>query len=400
MFRNLFLMILSLTLLACGGKNAQPEPVVEAGPVEPEYPVTVPFEAGVGVDRQMVLSEIADSVQYIPLETNDKCLIDFINSGQVVKTGKYWFISGGTRLYQYTIDGKFVRTIGSKGGGPGQYNYFHHVNVNEESGLIYMLTTSWKINVYNFETGKFLYDIKIPDRETTQFAMLNDSVVATFLLNSSGQQKERIYISDLKGDTLNTFYRSDLFETRSGTRWLMTSGIDRYMFHYDNKVCYKEFYNDTLFVVTAEKLEPRYIIDLGKYAIPMDCRMEACDGDWKTYATVAAPYIRNQVIETDSLIFMPYNYWAGEKQRERHMVLYDKSAKECFSIPGGYIQNDFPGALPLRPATSLDKNLVVSVWEVEDIMKEAEKNPAVLEHPRLKGLTEDDNPVLMVVYLK
>ena len=27
---------------------------------------------------------------------------------------------------------------------------------------------------------------------------------------------------------------------------------------------------------------------------------------------------------------MPYNYWAGEKQRERHMVLYDKKAKECY----------------------------------------------------------------------
>ena len=71
-----------------------------------------------------------------------------------------------------------------------------------------------------------------------------------------------------------------------------------------------------------------------------------------------------------------------------------------FSVPSGYIKNDFPGALPLRPATSLDRNILVSVWEVGDLMKEAEKNPAVLEHPQLKKLTEDDNPVLMVVYMK
>ena len=56
--------------------------------------------------------------------------------------------------------------------------------------------------------------------------------------------------------------------------------------------------------------------------------------------------------------------------------------------------------MPLRPATSLDRNTLVSVWEVGDIMKEAEKNPEVLEHPQLKKLTEDDNPVLMVVYMK
>lgn len=77
-----------------------------------------------------------------------------------------------------------------------------------------------------------------------------------------------------------------------------------------------------------------------------------------------------------------------------------QKAKECFSVPGGYIKNDFPGALPLRPATSLDRNTLVSVWEAGDIMKEAEKNPGVLEHPQLKKLTEDDNPVLMVVYMK
>ena len=90
----------------------------------------------------------------------------------------------------------------------------------------------------------------------------------------------------------------------------------------------------------------------------------------------------------------------GTQDYQYLLDLIDKKAKECFSVPGGYIKNDFPGALPLRPATSLDRNTLVSVWEVGDIMKEAEKNPGVLEHPQLKKLTEDDNPVLMVVYMK
>ena len=337
MYRNVFLFSVVMLLSACAGKNVEQPVTDEVEPMEPEYPITVPFEAGVGVEREIKLSDIADSVQYVPLETNDKCLIDFINSGKVVKTGKYWFVSSNTRLYQYTADGKFVRNIGSRGGGPGQFNYFQQIDVNEDTGLIFMLTTSGKVNVYEMATGKFLYDIKIPDKETAQFAMLNDTLVVAFMLNSSGQQKERIYISGQKGNILNTFYRSDLFEVKSGTRWLMMSGIDRYMFRYKDLICYKEFYNDTLFVVTEKELQPRYVFDLGKYSIPIDCRMEACDGDWKTYNTVAAPYIRNQVIETDSLLFMPYNYWAGEKQRERHMVLYDKKTKECFSVPSGYI---------------------------------------------------------------
>lgn len=113
-YRKVFLLSVVVFLSACAGKNVEQPVTVEFEPVESEYPITIPFEAGVGVEREIKLSDIADSVQYVPLETNDKCLIDFINSGKVVKTGKYWFVSSNTRLYQYTTDGKFVRNIGSR----------------------------------------------------------------------------------------------------------------------------------------------------------------------------------------------------------------------------------------------------------------------------------------------
>ena len=99
-YRKVFLLSVVVFLSACAGKNVEHPVTVEFEPVESEYPITIPFEAGVGVEREIKLSDIADSVQYVPLETNDKCLIDFINSGKVVKTGKYWFVSSNTRLYQ------------------------------------------------------------------------------------------------------------------------------------------------------------------------------------------------------------------------------------------------------------------------------------------------------------
>lgn len=397
--RNLFWIALAFILAACGGKQAeQKEQLHVAEVTEPLYPIVIPFEDSIRVERDIKLSDLADSVVYIPLETDDDCLIDIIMSGNIIKTGTHWFLSSNTRQFQYTLDGRYVRSFGSRGGGPGEFNYIQQTDVNEQSGLLFLLTTSGKINVYDIKTGKFLRAMKIPSVDTQQFAMLDDSTAVTFLPNNNGQQRERLFISGLRGDTLHTFFRSDLFEVRSGKRWVMGSSTDRYLFHYADKVCYKEYYNDTLFVVTPQSLEPRYIVDLGKYSIPVHCRMEACDGDWKTYNSLAASYIRTQLIETDSLLFMPYNYWAGN--RNRYMQLYRKSTGECFSVPGGYILNDFPGALPLRPVTAVSGNILVSVWEVGDIFKEAEKNPAVLQHPVLGKLDEDDNPVLMVVYLK
>ena len=84
-YRKVFLLSVVVFLSACAGKNVEQPVTVEFEPVESEYPITIPFEAGVGVEREIKLSDIADSVQYVPLETNDKCLIDFINSGKVVR---------------------------------------------------------------------------------------------------------------------------------------------------------------------------------------------------------------------------------------------------------------------------------------------------------------------------
>ena len=388
-----------LLLISCGGKQSGNQ-TPEAEVIIPEFPQVVPFEAGIDTVKEVLLSQIADSVQYLPLETNDNCLIRYLNDGNIFRTTKYWFLPYSEALFQYTIDGKFIRKIGRRGGGPGEYNYIVRIDVDEEKGLVYMLNTSRKINVFNMETGKFLYAMTVPSIETFGFAMLNDSLAASFIPNLNGKMKERIYLSGLKGDTLNTFYRTDTFEVRSGTRWSTMSSYDRFVFHYDNQVCYKEYNNDTMFVVTETELQPRFIFDLGKYSIPTDCRMEACDGDWNRYNEVAAPYIRYRAVETEPYLFIPYSYWAGEKSRKPYLAIYNKKEKSCYQVTDGVIKNDLTGGLPVRPNISLDKYTLALVWEAGDILKEAEKNPSVLENDILKKVGEDDNPVLMLIHLK
>ena len=73
-YRKVFLLSVVVFLSACAGKNVEQPVTVEFEPVESESPIPIPFEAGVGVEREIKLSDIADSVQYVPLETNDKRL--------------------------------------------------------------------------------------------------------------------------------------------------------------------------------------------------------------------------------------------------------------------------------------------------------------------------------------
>ena len=50
--------------------------------------------------------------------------------------------------------------------------------------------------------------------------------------------------------------------------------------------------------------------------------------------------------------------------------------------------------------TSIGDNLLLSIWTPSDILEQADKDSSILEHPQLKGLKEDDNPVVMVVHFK
>ena len=132
----------------------------------------------------------------------------------------------------------------------------------------------------------------------------------------------------------------------------------------------------------------------------LECRFEYLDGNGKRFQEMAAPYIQYSAIETDSYIFMPYSNWAGEKARERQMAIYDKKAKNCFKVATGHIKNDLTPGLPLRPITALDSHTLLYVWEAPELLEKAEETPSILQIEQLKGLKEDDNPVMMLVYLK
>lgn len=81
------LLLLPFLLLSCGGKkNSGQLSDTAVQIVKPEFPQIVPFETGIETEQEILLSEIADSIRYIPLETNNKCLIrglkEAISSGQ------------------------------------------------------------------------------------------------------------------------------------------------------------------------------------------------------------------------------------------------------------------------------------------------------------------------------
>lgn len=393
--RKLFLSALSLVVMAmlgsCSGKQ-KTQSVTEEGLT------IIPFESGIEKERKVSLADLAEKVEFIPLQTDTECLIGNLWDNNVVRSKKYFFLACGKSLFQYSLDGKFIRTVGSVGQGPGEYNYITDIDVDDSSQKLFVASTGDKINVYDTETGAFIHALPIGFNDF-QFRMRNDTTAFRFFYNSTGDVKHRIMISNLQGDTLQVYPRYDLFTVKEGMAYMIGSNSDRFMYRSGNDICYRENYNDTIFTVTEEALVPRYVIDLGKYHLPLEYRFEVL-GDNKKFAEMAAPYFSIHPIETAHYVFIPYEAWAGDN-KENGLAIYDKRNGEFYNVADAELTGgDMEPSLGFNPTVALDDYTLMRVLSASRIFQLAEKNPSILESEALKGLQEDDNPVLMVVTLK
>ena len=111
--------------------------------------------------------------------------------------------------------------------------------------------------------------------------------------------------------------------------------------------------------------------------------------------------MRYAVLETENYLFLPYANWAGSERNSPKMAMYDKRTGECYRVKDDFIKDDLSnGMYVYYPHCAFDEHTLVLSFLAGQIYHEAEKNPELLNHPQLKGLKEDDNPVLMIVHLK
>ena len=76
------------------------------------------------------MSDLIESVEYIPLETTDKCLI---GDGVRYDFNDEYIIAGdlhGEAVYLFNRKGKFIRAIGGKGPGPQEFTYIGKLWIN------------------------------------------------------------------------------------------------------------------------------------------------------------------------------------------------------------------------------------------------------------------------------
>ena len=82
------------------------------------------------------------------------------------------------------------------------------------------------------------------------------------------------------------------------------------------------------------------------------------------------------------------------------MAIYNKKDGSCFQISGGILENDLSGGVPMIPEGVTGNNSIFSIWTVDALYEEAEKNPNIQKLLEKNNVQFDDNPMIMIVRLK
>ena len=166
------LLLLVITLLGCSSNKKQEMTSKLKIPV-------INLSKNVSSVPSLLLSEVAEKLEIVPLEMTDESVLSDITEMQV--TDHNIWIDHGREFYIYRFSrtGKFLNKIGSIGQGPGEYTTYSTFLVDEDKKEVYIIANTNGVLAYDFE-GNFKR--KIVDIQT--ILQLFSSVYDQYILNN------------------------------------------------------------------------------------------------------------------------------------------------------------------------------------------------------------------------
>ncbi len=165
------LLLLVITLLGCSSNKKQEMTSKLKIPV-------INLSKNVSSVPSLLLSEVAEKLEIVPLEMTDESVLSDITEMQV--TDHNIWIDHGREFYIYRFSrtGKFLNRIGSIGQGPGEYVNYLTFLVDEDKKEVYIFSTNNGVLVYDFEGG---FKKQISDFQT--MVGMFSSIYKQYILN-------------------------------------------------------------------------------------------------------------------------------------------------------------------------------------------------------------------------
>lgn len=325
MKQNLFIPVISILTLfsACTKHNSEAQ----------NEPYIVNFEQCMATEQAMKISEIADTIEYLELKTPKDIIIARILN--IIPGDDFWIIHTKDGIFKFTKEGEFVREIGRKGQGPGEYLRILGIEIDRARKEI-IHADMQQVLFYDLE-GNFLRSAKINDYFFN--IAFSDSVLWTCNL-CLHIDKYMACALNREGDTIASMPNPNYgMESLNTDGFYFNSSTDLREFSRYNGALYMKTRasNDTVFQLSGSKWTPYLYFDMGKYKMPVEYEM------WyskEAYEKNATRYWNIPRLEEDDR----YLYLTAVRQKstneirghadDHKYIVYDKEKEQGFVTKG------------------------------------------------------------------
>lgn len=362
------------------------------------------------------LSDFGKSVEYIPLETNDTCLIannpqiQLLEDKIVVSTEKQCFLFDKRT-------GKFLCSVGHIGEDPKGYSSTDCWT--DDAGILYFFRAPDKLLKYNQE-GEMVGTIQLPDTPTVpDYFTFSDSTIIGHYANyikiqanslvffdSSGNKKDSIpsllgpasSLSTEDITSISVIKRAGYFGNiaRKGAMIIQhkdqTKTLhalhDPVLWSSEGEVHFRESFMDTIYTVRDNKLHPYMVLHTGTSHLPTDKWYTVPESITVSYVLENAHSVFFQVMQKNLV-------YSGIYNKTTHKTKYTKSQKT--------IVDDFNQVLIADMFTLCSHKgqygFIVQAGTILDSLEEhpIDKDKSQSTLSWLKQISDDSNPVVVIV---
>ncbi|HPI69017.1 MAG TPA: 6-bladed beta-propeller [Bacteroidales bacterium] len=389
----LLMLLLSSLLMSC--KNSNPVPTI---------PITTMVVYDLKVLSEKTTIKLSDlgamNIQYIPLETSEKSVIQRIE--KIISSENFFITQYSKDVNLFRFNGTFVTKIGTIGRGPNEFTVASCVGINPQNETIYLID-GWqqRFLVYS-NNGKFIRTFKYPVRAAVDFKFTEGGILC-YNKNTFFNIDASFILIDTVGQIIKSYPNKYHWIGNFPT---LAFDCENIFYNYGTHLINKEIYCDTLYTYINRDFEPYAIIDIKKeLRITPEVRSES-DG---------IIIIQNFINPWNLFEFGDYIYYEfslpqnGKVERLCFIGSKKKKFQALINSSQGLI-NDLDMGPDFLPKTTKDDNTIIGWVDAQKlkahVASEAFKN-STPKYPEKKkeleklaaSLKDTDNPVLMLVTL-
>ena len=348
------------------------------------------------------LSTIATTIDYVPLQTNEKSLIKRISS--IKAKGEFLYIKESNRILCFDSKGKHLIDLDKQGRGPEEYQFILDFDVNYNNSKLAVLSGK-EILIYDQTSDGFNFDRKL-QLGSSPWRINFTGESNNILLQYSNADGTRIFSNELinyDGTRLSAWLNYLKFTSVDG--FITTNAYESSSYIQNNKLFLKELQNDTLFCLTdSMTLNKVLVFNTGEMRLTAEARSNGKHYFDNQYDYLTVP----DIFSSERYLYYSFSY---KKSGRGNKIIFDRESGKKFVIPKKEgLTDDISGGISFKPQYCY--NGIFFSWVEANTLKNHVSGDAfkssVVTNPEKKeelkrladSITESDNPVLIMAKIR